>query len=722
MTRKVNGANQTLVSTLNPGGGNQVISRIRVFNSNVGAGTPKNVYVNNLQACLAVPGCPSNITLNVAPGSCNAVASYTAPTSIDNCTASPVVVQTGGLASGASFPVGVTTNTFRATDLAGNTATCSFTVTVVDNQAPAITCPANISVNATSGQCTAVVTYTAPVGTDNCPGATTTQTAGFAGGATFPSGTTTNTFTVTDASGNTTTCSFTVTVVDNQAPVITCPANISVNATSGQCNAVVTYTAPVGTDNCPGATTTQTAGLASGATFPVGVTTNTFRVTDASGTTTTCSFTVTVVDNQAPAITCPANISVNATSGQCNAVVTYTAPVGTDNCPGATTTQTAGLASGATFPVGVTTNTFRVTDASGTSTTCSFTVMVVDNQAPAITCPANISVNATSGQCTAVVTYTAPVGTDNCPGATTTQTAGLASGATFPSGITTNTFTVTDASGNTTTCSFTVTVVDNQAPAITCPANISVNATSGQCNAVVTYTAPVGTDNCPGATTTQTAGLASGATFPVIVTTNTFRVTDASGTTSTCSFTVTVVDNQAPAITCPANISVNTTSGQCTALVTYTAPVGTDNCPGATTTQTAGLASGATFPVGVTTNTFTVTDASGNTTTCSFTVTVVDNQAPAIICPANITVNNDPGLCSAVVTYSTPSGTDNCSGQTTALTAGLASGATFPIGTTLNTFTVTDAACNTSSCSFTVTVNGAEINVTGNSISVWMEI
>ncbi len=449
-----------------------------------------------------------------------------------------------------------------------------------------------------------MVTYTAPVGTDNCPGATTTQTAGLASGATFPVGVTTNTFRVTDASGTTTTCSFTVTVVDNQAPAITCPANISVNATSGQCNAVVTYTAPVGTDNCPGATTTQTAGFAGGATFPSGTTTNTFTVTDASGNTTTCSFTVTVVDNQAPAITCPANISVNATSGQCTAVVTYTAPVGTDNCPGATTTQTAGLASGATFPVGVTTNTFRVTDASGTSTTCSFTVTVVDNQAPAIICPANISVNATSGQCTAVVTYTAPVGTDNCPGATTTQTAGLASGATFPVGVTTNTFRVTDASGTTTTCSFTVTVVDNQAPAITCPANISVNATSGQCTAVVTYTAPVGTDNCPGATTTQTAGLASGATFPSGTTTNTFTVTDASGTTTTCSFTVTVVDNQAPAITCPANISVNATSGQCNAVVTYTAPVGTDNCPGATTTQTAGLASGATFPVGVTTNTF----------------------------------------------------------------------------------------------------------------------
>jgi hypothetical protein len=60
-------------------------------------------------------------------------------------------------------------------------------------------------------------------------------------------------------------------------------------------------------------------------------------------------------------------------------------------------------------------------------------------------------------------------------------------------------------------------------------------------------------------------------------------------------------------------------------VVTYTAPTGSDNCSGATTTQTAGLASGASFPVGTTTNTFTVTDGAGLTTSCSFTVTVLYN-------------------------------------------------------------------------------------------------
>jgi hypothetical protein len=97
----------------------------------------------------------------------------------------------------------------------------------------------------------------------------------------------------------------------------------------------------------------------------VGVTTNTFEVTDAAGNTATCSFTVTVNDTEDPAITCPADITTSNDTGDCSAVVTYTTPVGTDNCTGATTTQTAGLPSGSAFPVGVTTNTFEVTDAAG---------------------------------------------------------------------------------------------------------------------------------------------------------------------------------------------------------------------------------------------------------------------------------------------------------------------------------------------------------------------
>jgi cytoskeletal protein CcmA (bactofilin family) len=99
---------------------------------------------------------------------------------------------------------------------------------------------------------------------------------------------------------------------------------------------------------------------------------------------------------------------------------------------------------------------------------------------------------------------------------------------------------VSDAAHNSSSCSFIVTVNDVQPPAITCLSDIVVDFDPGVNGATVTYAAPVGTDNCPGAVTTQITGLPSGATFPAGTTTNTFRVTDAGGLTAQCSFKVTV--------------------------------------------------------------------------------------------------------------------------------------------------------------------------------------
>ena len=75
---------------------------------------------------------------------------------------------------------------------------------------------------------------------------------------------------------------------------------------------------------------------------------------------------------------------------------------------------------------------------------------------------------------------------------------------------------------------------------------------------------------------------------------------------------------------------------------------------------TTSSSSGDTFPVGVTTVTATAVDGVGNTTTCSFDVTVTDTEAPTITCPDDITVSNDLGECGAVVTYADPVAEDNC--------------------------------------------------------------
>ena len=256
---------------------------------------------------------------------------------------------------------------------------------------------------------------------------------------------------------------------------------------------------------------------------------------------------------------------------------------------------------------------------------------MVDNIAPEITCVNDISETVGENGTTAVVTYDAPVASDNCS-YTVEQTAGLTSGSEFPLGTTTNTFVVTDGAGNTATCSFDVTITDDEDPTLECPAPINVNVDAGICGAVVEFSTPEGFDNSGDVTVTQIAGPVSGEVFPVGTTTVTFQVEDASGNTTTCSFDVTVNDNEAPEITSVANITQNVDVDSCSATVEYELPTATDNCEGVEVTLTEGLASGSEFPLGVTEVTYTATDAAGNTVTTTFTVTVVDNIAPEITC------------------------------------------------------------------------------------------
>lgn len=181
------------------------------------------------------------------------------------------------------------------------------------------------------------------------------------------------------------------------------------------------------------------------------------------------------------------------------------------------------------------------------------------------------------------------------------------------------------------------------------------------------------------------------------------------GSTATCSEIKVYLDTTPPVATCEENMTVNNDAGKCSAVVTYDSPTATDNCVGdITIVKTKGLGSGATFPVGVTTETYSFTDILGNVTECSFTVTVNDNETPVITCPPAIEVENDPGQCGAVVNYSLPTATDNCGVTELIMTAGLGSGSFFPVGTTIETFVAKDAAGNSSTCSLSITVLDTE--------------
>src|SRR6185369_15310918 len=304
--------------------------------------------------------------------------------------------------------------------------------------------------------------------------------------------------------------------------------------------------------------------------------------------------------------------------------------------------------------------------------------------------------NATDGVCTSNVTFIVTA-TDNC--AVTNISSVPASGFAFPRGTTTVTNTARDSSGNSSQCTFTVTVNDTQLPVITCPANRTVNAAPGVCTSNVTFSVTA-TDNC--AVTNISSEPASGFAFPRGTTSVTSTVRDSSGNSSTCAFTVTVLDNQPPAITCPANLTVNAAPGACVSNVTFNVTA-TDNC--AVTNRVSVAVSGFAFPVGITIVTNSARDSSGNSSTCTFTVTVNDTQPPLITCPASITLTTAPGVCISNVIFNI-TGTDNCA--VTSLVSVPPSGFSFPLGTTTVTNRATDPSGNSSQCTFTVTVNDLE--------------
>jgi HYR domain/Secretion system C-terminal sorting domain len=502
------------------------------------------VTVNDTQ----VPSitCPANITVSNNTNQCGAVVNFNV-TANDNC---PGVTVTSVPASGSFFPIGTTTVTSTATDAAGNTAICTFTVRVNDTQLPAITCPANMTVSNNANQCGAVVNYPAPTASDNCPGVTVVSTP--ASGSFFPIGTTTVTATATDAAGNTSTCTFTVTVNDTQAPSITCPANITVNNTPNQCGAVVTYPAPTASDNCPGVTVVSTP--ASGSFFPVGTTTVTATATDAAGNTATCTFTVRVNDIQTPTITCPAAVTVSCVSAvPAPNIASVTV---SDNCPGVVVTFVGDVISNQTCTNRYTiTRTYRATDAAGNTATCTQTITVNDQTPPVLTCPAPVTVSCASAVPAPNIASVTGV-SDNCTGGVTvTHVGDVISNQTCANRYTiTRTYRATDACGNFAQCTQIITVNDQTAPVLSCP-NITVTTPIGSCTAVVNYTLTA-TDNCTGAVTIVSVP-ASGSVFQIGTTTVNSTATDVCGNSSTCSFTVTVIDGQLPVITTqPANRNV----------------------------------------------------------------------------------------------------------------------------------------------------------------------
>jgi hypothetical protein len=531
----------------------------------------------------------------------------TPPTTVsDNCGVASVT-PTNVVVSGT----GTNTQTWTATDLCSNTASCMESYLGVG-----VGSVSNSTVILCAGDSTNFVAIPDPVGATFPHDPTWTISPTNAGILT-PSGTTATftsttpcqvTVTITAACGSSSN-SATVTVRDCTPPTITCPSNITSGSDPGHCSKSNVTFAATASDNCPGVTTNCSP--ASGSTFNVGTNLVTCTAVDAGNNTNTCSFTVTISDTEPPTVTCPTNLTLNTDVGLCaRSNVTYSASA-TDNCSVATTNCVP--PSGSTFNKGTNSVTCTATDGAGNSSNCTFHVIIRDMETPTITCPSNVQVCATGTLTT--VTFPDPTGSDNCPGVTSVCVP--SSGSTFAVGSNTVTCSATDAAGNSNTCSFAVVVYDL---ALT-PSAFSV---------------------CVGETTNFVAGTSvAGATFSWTPGGIVSTAADGKSSTNAVSFN-TATNSQVMQVSYgPCSTAVTGT----VVAVTNIFPMSTNLCAGDSATFTASAHPlGASFPPGQPTWTLSPTNAGTlmptNGVTTTFTASTNFNDVAVITAHCGTSMNS----------------------------------------------------------------------------------
>jgi RNA polymerase sigma factor (sigma-70 family) len=407
-------------------------------------------------------------------------------------------------AGGAHFRLGTTKVACTARDDAGNAARRSFAVTVTDTTAPALALPRAMQLNTTAGH-SVKVSY-AVTARDRVDGAVDAKCTAPSGFVATP-GKTTVECTARDQTGNVGRGHFVVTVLATHAPAprLMLPSARTVEAT-GRSGAAVSFAAPG-----------VRCSARSGAVFLLGTTT--VRCTADRG------FTIRVVDTTPPVLRLPGDLRFEA-----GAAVAYTASAH-DRVDGKVA---AHCLPDKGFPVGTTTVRCTAVDAHGNRARGSSAVTVADTKPPALALPDRLSAEAT-GPTGASLEYRATA-SDGVDGGLT-PTCSPASGSTFPLGTTTVRCTARDAHGNDATGAFDVSVVDTTQPALTLPADRTVQATSAA-GAQVAYTASA-EDRVDGSIT-PSCSPASGSTFGVGSTTVTCTARDAHGNTATGSFGVQV--------------------------------------------------------------------------------------------------------------------------------------------------------------------------------------
>ena len=468
-------------------------------------------------------------------------------TAADNCPGVKVAGSRVDAPIEAGYPLGVTTVTWTATDVAGNFATATQKVTVTPNQAPVLSVQPTIVVNTDPGACSAHVSIVEATASDDLEGTVVSgvRNDGLPLSAAYPKGTTMITWTATDIEHLPTSAAQAVIVMDKENPSLSIPENKSVRVNPWISSIAVDVGNASAADNCGDALVSSKrsdyAQLYEA--YPVGITSIQWSAVDGAGNSSSGVQTVNVVVNQPPVLHLPANLSVNTDPGACLANVSVGVATATDDGDGVVVSslRSDGRPLDASYPKGVTTIVWKALDAEGLSSEASQSVTVNDRQRPSVSAPASVSVETAPGANYASVNVGNATAEDNCGDVSVSgaRNDGASLSASYPVGVTTITWNAVDGSGNSASALQTVTVVDHEAPVIRVPADMRVNATSPR-GAVVNYSASVSFSDNVGVVSSSCSPV-SGSSMAIGTTLVSCTAADAAGNRASKSFIITVV-------------------------------------------------------------------------------------------------------------------------------------------------------------------------------------
>ena len=602
---------------------------------------------------------PNDIILDVSRPS---LVTFTLPTAVDNVDGTvPVICDPPGR---VVYPFGTTTVTCISRDSVGNTASASFDVTLNRFIPLEIIAPDDLILEAT-GELTLVDLGTASINRD---AAITNDAPDL-----FPLGSTVITWTAQDDKGDMANDTQIITIQDTTAPVIIPPDDIIHEATS--LISMIQLGVATATDTVdPMPTITSDAPTS----FPIGITIITYTATDDSGNSATATQKITIRDT-GPKLILPSDVTAEAT-GVLTPVDIGTATV-TDNID----TITAINDAPDSFPLGETRVTWTAKDSSENEVSAVQKVTIQDTTNPYFDTPeSNLIFAEATGLLTPVEIDTVTARDIADPDVVVTNN----SPDSFRLGSTFVIWTAKDSSGNTALYTQLVIVNDRTSPTITAPDDITIEATGlltmielGVATATdLIDRAPLITSDAP-------------TSFPIGITIITYTATDNSFNSATDTQKVTVQGTAGPVLILPSDIIAEAT-GVLTPVDIGTATV-TDNIDTITVINDAPDS----FPVGETRVTWTAKDSTENEVTGIQTVIIRDTTQPTITVPDSIIAEATDELTPVDIGSATAS--DIADSDVTVTND---SPDSFPVGSTVITWTATDDSGNTASDTQTVRI------------------